>query len=293
MSTRAIVEKEIPLLPAGAEAPGGWVASTEGGSSTWKGESSWRTAHGAAEVSWLLGRPLRVKAALDGSERAEVETFTHDRTLFRRAAGDGYVHGRIEISDDDVIFTRVTMEAYRPVPETDAPSLEVDLAGDSAFLARVSDAGFAHALYETLCNREFRKAGSDGRWSCTWRYAGGMIADLRGKGEGYLDFYLAEPRDSQGVALGGRLPGLMAEVEAEFLRLGWHELTEEEAAVDRLAAIPLIKAIEARPAGTRPDWTRLMGDAAGTEPLDRLRRAALDGKVSHAEWRRLTDMLVG
>jgi hypothetical protein len=28
-----------------------------------------------------------------------------------------------------------------------------------------------------------------GTWSCSWRYAGGLVADMREQGENYLDFY--------------------------------------------------------------------------------------------------------
>jgi hypothetical protein len=51
-----------------------------------------------------------------------------------------------------------------------------------------NDHGFAVELYGALCNASWRHDdGSD--WSGTWRYAAGMVADLRGCGEDYLDFY--------------------------------------------------------------------------------------------------------
>lgn len=48
-------------------------------------------------------------------------------------------------------------------------------------------------LYAALCNNEFQKIETwnilkDRVWSCSWRYAGGIIADIYGSGD-YLDYY--------------------------------------------------------------------------------------------------------
>ncbi len=54
-------------------------------------------------------------------------------------------------------------------------------------------------------------------YSCSWRYAGGMIADLRGLGEDYMDFYCS----------GGE--GLVdPEIEEDLYKLGWMVADEEE-----------------------------------------------------------------
>jgi hypothetical protein len=52
---------------------------------------------------------------------------------------------------------------------------------------------YAQNLYAALCNREWQEHHvfeilADRTWSCSWRYAGGLIADMRGKGD-YLDWY--------------------------------------------------------------------------------------------------------
>ena len=73
-------------------------------------------------------------------------------------------------------------------------NLEQDLK-DSAWLCekvRVSE-GYAQNLYAAMCNREFVKHAvvpilKNETWSCSWRYAGGIVANIRGEGD-YLDWY--------------------------------------------------------------------------------------------------------
>jgi hypothetical protein len=52
---------------------------------------------------------------------------------------------------------------------------------------------YAQNLYAALCNNEFMKNEvwpvlSDAKWSCSWRYAGGIVADIRQEGD-YIDWY--------------------------------------------------------------------------------------------------------
>jgi hypothetical protein len=73
-------------------------------------------------------------------------------------------------------------------------NLEQDLK-DARWLVdkvRSSDA-YAQNLYAALCNNAFQKLEvvpilRDDTWSCTWRYAGGVVADIRCKGD-YMDWY--------------------------------------------------------------------------------------------------------
>jgi hypothetical protein len=53
-----------------------------------------------------------------------------------------------------------------------------------------NDDEFAKEFYGALCNMRWRsKVDPDIIYSCSWRYAGGIVADLRRKGERYIDFY--------------------------------------------------------------------------------------------------------
>ena len=51
---------------------------------------------------------------------------------------------------------------------------------------------YAKAFYAALCNVQwlhFTKKSEDEAYGCTWRYAGGLIAEMRDCGESYIDFY--------------------------------------------------------------------------------------------------------
>lgn len=54
---------------------------------------------------------------------------------------------------------------------------------------KVKDIKFANALYGSLCNTIWYNKTTEDIYSCSWRYAGGLVADLRNVGENYLDFY--------------------------------------------------------------------------------------------------------
>lgn len=73
-------------------------------------------------------------------------------------------------------------------------NLEWDLRTTEWMLEKVrSSDSYAQNLYAALCNQEFIKQEmwpllKDQRWSCTWRYAGGIVADMLEKGD-YIDWY--------------------------------------------------------------------------------------------------------
>jgi len=49
---------------------------------------------------------------------------------------------------------------------------------------------FASNMYRALCNMMWQKKDNEKIvYSCTWRYAGGLIASIRDRGENYLNFY--------------------------------------------------------------------------------------------------------
>jgi hypothetical protein len=54
---------------------------------------------------------------------------------------------------------------------------------------QVQDDDFAHQLYASLCNTVWHNKTTGDTYSCTWRYAGGIVASMRCLGEDYLNFY--------------------------------------------------------------------------------------------------------
>lgn len=72
--------------------------------------------------------------------------------------------------------------------------LELELKSCDWIIKKVkSDDAYAQNLYAALCNNEFIKNEvlhilREDTWYCSWRYAGGIIADMKGYGD-YLDYY--------------------------------------------------------------------------------------------------------
>jgi hypothetical protein len=89
---------------------------------------------------------------------------------------------------------------------------------------------YAQNIYAALCNMRWQPADvvpilKDEYWSCSWRSAGGIVANLCGKGD-YMDWYCS------GIGGGimyddGLQPGYVPEgvvtdeILADFKELGW------------------------------------------------------------------------
>ena len=79
-------------------------------------------------------------------------------------------------------------------PEWAKNNMEYDLRSSEWMVAKVrASEAYAQNLYAAMCNRDFIKNDvwpllKDQRWSCSWRYAGGIVAHTDGKGD-YIDWY--------------------------------------------------------------------------------------------------------
>ncbi len=79
-------------------------------------------------------------------------------------------------------------------PASRENNLEYELRTTEWILKKVRASDiYAQNLYAAMCNTEFQKLEvmpilKEDRWSCTWRYAGGIVADMQGKGD-YIDWY--------------------------------------------------------------------------------------------------------
>lgn len=73
-------------------------------------------------------------------------------------------------------------------------NLEQDMKDANWFVDKVrASESYAQNVYAALCNNAFQKLEvmpvlKDEVWSCTWRYAGGLVADIRCQGD-YMDWY--------------------------------------------------------------------------------------------------------
>lgn len=85
-------------------------------------------------------------------------------------------------------------------PEWQKNNLEYDLRTSKVMVEKVrNDEFYAQNLYAALCNNDFVKNDvwpllTEETWSCSWRYAGGIIADMSGTGD-YIDWYCSGIRN--------------------------------------------------------------------------------------------------
>lgn len=87
-------------------------------------------------------------------------------------------------------------------PEWQKDNMEYDLRSTQWIIDKVkSSEVYAQNLYAAMCNNDFTKNDvwpilTEKRWSCSWRHAGGIIADMQEKGD-YIDWYCSGIRNSK------------------------------------------------------------------------------------------------
>ena len=118
-------------------------------------------------------------------------------------------------------------------PEWHNCNLESDLRSTTWMLEKVraSDT-YAQNLYAAMCNRAWQEHAvwpilQGETWSCSWRYAGGIVARLRGEGD-YMDWYCSGIRDAEDHAREGTVTeGVVTpEIEKDLAALGWRPVDE-------------------------------------------------------------------
>ena len=104
-------------------------------------------------------------------------------------------------------------------------SLESDLNKSETIIKKIKEDRYAQNLYAALCNNSFKKSEDSESWSCSWRYAAGMVADMRRINyqyqEEYLDWYLSGSiYDLEGHVY--LLEGVISEeIREDLTSLGW------------------------------------------------------------------------
>ena len=115
-----------------------------------------------------------------------------------------------------------------------------ELKADVEILNKVQDKTYAQHVYAAMCNMRWQPAEvwpvlKDQHWTCTWRYAGEVVANLRVDfNEDYMDWYCSgisggfdftdtEEHADSDDRLGYVNEGVVTdEIRADFARLGWH-----------------------------------------------------------------------
>lgn len=124
-------------------------------------------------------------------------------------------------------------------PKNRENNMEYDLLTTDWILDKVrASESYAQNLYAAMCNMQWRKRElwselKEQNWSCSWRYAGGIVADMLEKGD-YIDWYCSgmgglnreydgDETDEQWQKRTGYVPeGVVTEeIERDLNRLGW------------------------------------------------------------------------
>lgn len=121
-------------------------------------------------------------------------------------------------------------------------SLDFDLCQCAEIIDRVrTNRIYAQNLYAALCNNVWQRQDPwyilQGKtWSCTWRHAGAIVADIMGSGD-YLDWYCSgsmtsHPDDDLGTASYKKDQGMVAEgtvtnqIRQDLHKLGWQTILD-------------------------------------------------------------------
>ena len=90
----------------------------------------------------------------------------------------------------------------------DKPDLEYDLIKNERIVSKcVNSEIYCQQLYSSLCNNKFFYG--DKEWTCSWRMAGGIVADIIKDGN-YLDWYCS-----------GNESFVTDEIKLDLMMMGW------------------------------------------------------------------------
>jgi hypothetical protein len=151
---------------------------------------------------------------------------------------EGYVkrmEEKGEPVDDDYLdyFKKIIDDHNRKWddPEKQKNNLEWDLVTTDWILEKVrSSEAYAQNLYAAMCNNGFIKLDvipilKNEEWGCSWRYAGGIVADMRQQGD-YIDWYCSGIR-GDGISINPEYEKFVGEgcvtdeIRNDLQRLGW------------------------------------------------------------------------
>jgi hypothetical protein len=126
-------------------------------------------------------------------------------------------------------------------------NMEYDLRSSKEMCDKVKASdNYAQNLYAAMCNQEWRKRAlwpemKEENWGCSWRHAGGIVADMQEKGD-YIEWYCSGiGSQDQGYGLAAVTPEtdpdgriyvpeghVTEEVELDLNKLGWRPVPYKE-----------------------------------------------------------------
>ena len=120
-------------------------------------------------------------------------------------------------------------------PEFAKNNLSYDLCTTDWILAKVRNStAYAQNLYAAMCNNSFQKMDTwtilkNETWACSWRCAGGIVADMRQEGD-YIDWYCSGIRHDDGDLTSTYVNESVVteEIEQDLMKLGWKVIQDDD-----------------------------------------------------------------
>jgi hypothetical protein len=163
---------------------------------------------------------------------------TFQANAAQKRAEEGEVSA--ESAADTVEFYRSANQLRREReqdPEWQKNNMEYDMRTADWMVVKVrASEAYAQNLYAAMCNQDFQRNDvwpllKNETWSASWRYAGGIVADMRGEGD-YMDWYCSGIRN---VISDAELADMTAEQQERY---HWYEknFVSESVVTDEIRA---------------------------------------------------------
>jgi hypothetical protein len=133
----------------------------------------------------------------------------------------------------------INRDAHEMDPVWRENNLEYDLRTTPWIIEKArANRSYAQNIYAALCNQDWQRIDvlpilRDESWSCTWRTAGGIVADILGEGD-YIDWYCSgirgHPSDDPDDAVTKHYVGegcITEEIQEDFFKLGWQPFNDD------------------------------------------------------------------
>jgi hypothetical protein len=175
------------------------------------------------------------------STSSDRNTFQRDLYVHRTSEDEKLDSEQVQTMFDYYLTLNIREDMRMQDPEWQKNNLEWDLRTTDWILAkaRMSDV-YAQNLYAALCNNDFAQDNNsfailkEQYWSCSWRSAGGIIANMLQRGD-YIDWYcsgmggLTSYDPDEGRNAGYVTESTVTEeIKLDLERLGWIVIFKKE-----------------------------------------------------------------